>query len=126
MSKKFLLIGGLLLSSNALAGGFEGKTMRDPFSNRSVERGLVLGKGWFQIGVGSTYKLSTGEWSANGEQVDWASTAWTHTTQHFDFRYGLTRNVELTWKVKSHYVALTNSDLGTDMSQYNVEILKWA
>ena len=25
--------------------------MRDPFSNRSVERGLVLGKGWFQIDV---------------------------------------------------------------------------
>ena len=120
MSKKFLLIGGLFFSSSAFAGGFEGKTMRDPFSNRSVERGLVLGKGWFQIGLGSSYKLSTGAWDANGEQVDWATTAWTYTTQHFNLRYGITRNVELNWKMKSHYVALANTDLGTDISQYGI------
>lgn len=120
MSKKFLLIGGLLLSSNAFAGGFEGKTMRDPFSNRSVERGLVLGKGWFQLSLGSTYKMSTGEWDEDGEKVDWDSASWTYTTQHFGIRYGITRNVELTWKMKSHYVALVNPDLGTDISQYGI------
>ena len=116
MSKNFLLLGGLLFSSSAIAGGFEGKTMRDPFSNRSVERGLVLGKGWFQLGLGSNYKLSTGEWSPDGEKDDWAATSWMYTTQHLDIRYGITRNVELSWKVTSHYVALTNSDLGTDIS----------
>ena len=120
MSKKFLLISGLFFSSSAIAGGFEGKTMRDPFSNRSVERGLVLGKGWFQISLGSNYKLSTGEWDANGEKVDWASTSWTYTTQHLDIHYGITRNVELSWKMTSHYVALVNPDLDTDINQYSI------
>lgn len=120
MSKNFLLLSGLLFSSSAIAGGFEGKTMRDPFSNRSVERGLVLGKGWFQLGLGSNYKLSTGEWSPDGEKDDWAATSWMYTTQHLNIRYGITRNVELSWKVTSHYVALTNSDLGTDISQYGL------
>ena len=44
-----IILASSLLTVKAEAGGFEGKTMRDPFPNRSVERGLVLGKGWFQI-----------------------------------------------------------------------------
>ena len=114
MSKNFLLLGGLLFSSSAIAGGFEGKTMRDPFSNRSVERGLVLGKGWFQLGLGSNYKLSTGAWSPDGEKEAWDTTSWLYTTQHLHVRYGLTRNVELSWKMTSHYVALNNIDFVTN------------
>jgi len=102
------------------AGGFEGKTMRDPFSNRSVERGLVLGKGWFQIGTGSNYKLSTGYWDSDGVQQDFANTSWLYSTQHVSLTYGITRNVELSWKVKSHYVGLTNTELGTDFYDYGL------
>ena len=57
-----MLLVSSLLTVNAEAGGFEGKTMRDPFPNRSVERGLVLGKGWFQVSAGSSYKNATGYW----------------------------------------------------------------
>jgi hypothetical protein len=109
-----------LFSVNAEAGGFEGKTMRDPFSNRSVERGLVLGKGWFQINAGSSYKNATGYWDSEGVQQDFQNANWLYTTQHLGIRYGLTRNFEFSWTVKSHYVALTNTDLGTDTSMFGL------
>ena len=127
MKHRFSMAQGLLLScltmlsaTEANAGGFEGKTMRDPLSNRSVERGLVLGKGWFQFSAGSSYKNATGYWDSSGNQQDFASTNWLYTTQHLAIRYGLTRNVELSWKVKSHYVGITNTDLGTDTSRYGL------
>jgi len=109
-----------LFATQAEAGGFEGKTMRDPFSNRSVERGLVLGKGWFQVTAGSSYKNATGFWDSDGVQQDFADANWLYTTQQLGIRYGLTRNVELSWKLRSHYVALTNTDLGTDTSMFGV------
>lgn len=107
-------------AGDAHAGGFEGKTMRDPFSNRSVERGLVLGKGWFQINAGSSYKDATGYWDSTGTRQDFESANWLYTTQHVGLRYGLTRNVELSWQVRSHYVGLTNDDLGTDISTFGL------
>ena len=115
-----VLLASSLLTVNAEAGGFEGKTMRDPFPNRSVERGLVLGKGWFQINAGTSYKDATGYWDSEGTQQDFESANWLYTTQYIGIRYGLTRNVELSWKVRSHYVALTNSELDTDTSMFGL------
>ena len=120
-TQNLLLLGvTLFYTTDVHAGGFEGKTMRDPFSNRSVERGLVLGKGWFQVSAGSSYKNATGYWDSAGTKQDFSSTSWLYTTQHIGIRYGLTRNVELSWKVKSHYVGITNTDLGTDTTRYGL------
>ena len=122
LSKQIFIISmiGTLFATSAEAGGFEGKTMRDPFSNRSVERGLVLGKGWFQITAGNSYKNATGYWDDQGVQQDFESANWLYTTQYLGIRYGLTRNFEFSWKVRSHYVALTNSELGTDTSMFGL------
>ena len=42
------------------AAGFEAKTMRDTFSAREVERGLILGKGWLEFGLGTDIKQAQG------------------------------------------------------------------
>jgi hypothetical protein len=115
-----LLLGICFTGAQAYAGGLEAKTMRDPFSNRSNERGLVLGKGWFQVGLGSSYKLASGYWDSEGIKQDFESTDWTYTTQHLDLRYGITRNAELYWKFKTHYVSLKNTDLETDITQFGI------
>ena len=113
-------IATMTMISDAQAGGLEGKTMRDPISNRSLERGLVLGKGWFQISTGASYKMSSAYWDSTGVKQDWDSTSWLYTTEYMDLKYGITRNVEFSWKVKTHYVGLTNTHLGTDFHQFGM------
>ena len=110
----------MFYSHSAWAGGFEPKTMLDPMSSRSIDRGLVLGKGWWEFTLGSDVKLSTGYWNSEGEQVDFASTNWTYSTQYLNFRYGITRRAEVYWKLKTHYVSLMNDDLGTNTDQFGV------
>lgn len=111
---------GLMTGGVAHAGGFDAKTMRDPLSAREVERGLVVGKGWFNLTLGTDFKQAEGYWDEAGESVDFEDANWTYTTQFFDIRYGLSRRAELFWTVKTHYVQLTNDVLGTDISQFGL------
>ena len=116
--------------SDVHATGLELKTSNAYIPNRSLQRRLVLGKNWFEVSVGSTYKDATGSWNPdgvellyNGESLPYKpfdSASWLYTTQSFNFRYGLMNRVELYWNFKSHYVALENPLLGTDTSQYGV------
>lgn len=102
------------------AAGFEAKTMRDTFSAREVERGLIIGKGWLEFGLGTDIKQAQGAWGSDRSEVDWENTNWMYTTQRLDLRYGVTRRSEVYWTVKSHYLQLTNSELGTDISQFGI------
>ena len=118
MTRKLSLLLGLALTSTpAFAGGFEAKTMRDTLAAREVERGLVIGKGWLEFGLGADVKIARGEWSPDGEPVDWASTEFLYTTERLDLRYGVSRRGELYWSLIGHYIRLTDDDLGTDISQ---------
>ena len=115
-----LYLGLAFVGSTAYAAGFQAKTMRDPFANREVDRGLVLGKGWAQIELGSDFKPAVGYWDSEGEPVDFENAEWLYTTQRIGARYGITRRGELYWTVETHYVSLTNEALGTDISQFGL------
>jgi hypothetical protein len=115
-----LYLGLAFLGSTALAAGFEAKTMRDPFANREVDRGLVLGKGWAQINLGSDFKPAVGYWDSDGEPVDFENANWLYSTQQVSARYGITHRGEMYWTFKTHYVSLTNDALGTDISQFGI------
>ena len=109
-----------LFSPPALAAGFEAKTMRDTLSAREVERGLIIGKGWLEFGLGTDAKLATGAWDSDRNPVDWESTEWLYTTQRLDLRYGITRRGELFWTIRTHYLELNNSELGTNSTQFGI------
>ena len=119
-----------LIFSDALAGGLEPKTSVSYLPNRSLQRRLVLGKGWFEISLGSTYKDAIGYWNPNGIELQsggeslaytpFDSASWLYTTQSMNFRYGLLNRAELYWNFTSHYVSLQNPKLGTDIDQFGV------
>lgn len=115
-----LYLGLALVGSTAYAAGFQAKTMRDPFANREVDRGLVLGKGWAQIDLGSSYKSAAGYWNDDGDPVDFQNANWLYTTQHLSARYGITHRGEMYWTFKTHYASLTNELLGTDIRQFGI------
>jgi hypothetical protein len=115
-----LAFAAALFSPQAIAAGFEAKTMRDTLSAREVERSLVLAKGWLEFGLGTDIKQASGAWSSDGTPVDWSSTEWLYTTQRLDLRYGITRRGELFWNMKTHYLQLTNTELGTDTAQFGL------
>jgi hypothetical protein len=104
----------------AHSAGFQAKTMRETLSAREVERGLLLGKGWLEIGLGTDIKRATGYWSATGDKVDWDDAVWTWSTQRMHFRYGLTKRSELYGTVKWHYARLENERLGTDVIDFGL------
>ena len=66
-------------SGTAEAAGFQAKTMRAPLAAVEVERPLIIGKGWLELGVGLDWKsvgscwpstetclAETGAWTNNG------------------------------------------------------------
>ncbi len=120
-------------TGTAEAAGFQAKTMRAPLSAVEVERPLILGKGWLEIGVGVDYKRAggcwpaeslcvaeTGAWGDDGVVDPFEDARWTYTTQRVDIRYGIARRAELYWSLPFHYVNLTNEALGTDTSGFGV------
>ncbi len=107
-------------SPTAEAAGFQARTMRDDLSPLEVERGLVLGKGWLELGLGTDVKVVEGEWSSDGEKVDWENTDELYTTQRAAIRYGITRRGEFRWIFTTNYISLTNSEYGTDITQFGV------
>lgn len=112
--------GALLGGTPAFAGGFEPKSMRAPLSAIEVERPLILGRGWLELGLRFDDHVAAGAWSATGEPVDWDATRWIYTTERLDLRYGISRRAELYWTVPFHYVRLTNKELGTDTSTFGL------
>ena len=114
------LIGLALQPGTAHAAGFQAKTMRDPLSTREVERGLVLGKGWLEFGLGGDYKIANGYWDADGEAVDFDHASFLYTTQRLTVRYGVARRGELFWHMPTHFVRLQNDALGTDTARWGI------
>ncbi len=102
------------------AAGFQIKTMRAPLSAVEVERPLVIGKGWLELGLGYDHKEADGAWTADGQALQWSGARWLYTTERLSVRYGISRSGELYWDVPFHYVRLTNDDLGTDTSSFGI------
>lgn len=120
-------LGLAALASPAHAAGFQVKTMRDPLPSREYERGLVIGKGWAEWGLGADVKLSDGYWDSEGNAVDFESAKFLHTTERMHVRYGISRRAEVHVTVPFHYQRLTNDALGTDLSQFSLgdPVLGW-
>ena len=120
-------------SGTAEAAGFQAKTMRAPLAAVEVERPLIIGKGWLELGVGLDWKsvgscwpstetclAETGAWTNNGTVDAFDDARWTYTTEHLDLRYGISRRSELYWVVPFHYVHLENDLLGTDTKDFGL------
>jgi len=110
------LLASLLLPAEALAEAWEAKTMRAPLSAREVERPLIIGKGWLEIGVGADVKQAQGYWGPDGEAIDFDDANWLYTRESLNVRYGVVRRGEIYWHMPVHYLRLTNDKLGTDTS----------
>lgn len=104
------------LAPEARASAWEAKTNRDPLAARELERPLVLGRGWLEVGLGSDIKVATGYWGPSGEALEFEHARFLHTTQRLDLRYGVTRRSDLYLRVPVLYLNLTNDLLGTDTS----------
>lgn len=102
----------------ANAAGFQAKTMRETLSAREVERGLLIGKGWLEFGLGVDVKNATGYWGSDGEELEWDSAKWMYSTERVHIRYGITRRSELYGSVRWHYATLNNEALGTQISDF--------
>jgi len=121
MLLKLLLIACLgVLSAPVYAAGFQARTMRDTLSVREVERPLVIGKGWLELGLINELKNAEGYWDAEGNAKDFEYARWLYTTQKAAIRYGLARRAELFWTIPTHYVRLTNTALNTDTRQFGI------
>lgn len=121
-----LLTALALWNAPASAAGFQAKTMRAPLAAVEVERPLLIGRGWLELGIGADYKLAAGYWDEDGVAMDWEGTGgkdgarWLYTTERLDLRYGIARRADLYWSVPFHYVRLTNETLGTDTDTFGV------
>lgn len=110
----------VFLADPALAAGFESKTMRAPLSAVEVERPLVIGRGWLELGLNADVKNASGQWSADGEIEKFDDAQWLYTTERLDIRYGIARRAEFWWSVPFHYMRLQNEKLGTDTSGFGL------
>ncbi len=115
-----LLTALVLTTAPAEAAGFQAKTMRSPLSAVEVERPLILGRGWLELGFGADVKVATGYWGDGGKPLEWDSAKWLYTTQRADLRYGISRRGEIYASVPFHYVKLTNDALGTDTDDFGI------
>ncbi len=116
-----LLLTTLFLAAptgRVMAGAWEAKTMRQPWSTREVERPLILTKGWLQFDLGMDWKVATGYWTPEGEALEFDSARWTYTTQRIGISYGISNRSELDFAFPLHYLRLQNDTLGTDTSDF--------
>jgi hypothetical protein len=114
MLRSLLLMLALPWAGDALAAGFEAKTMRDPLATREVERPLLIGKGWLEAGFGYEQKNADGYWDSDGEAQDFTNAEWRYETGSLTIRYGLARRSELWWRIPWHAAKLRNEKLGTN------------
>ena len=121
MKRTLTLLAALFgVAPAAHAAGFQAKTMRETLSAREVERGLLIGKGWLEFGLGTDIKRATGYWSSEGDPIDFDDALWTWTTQRIDIRYGITKRSEFYGTIKWHYARLENDRLGTDIRDFGL------
>lgn len=113
-----LLSLALFISQPAEAGVLADKTMKEPLAAREVERPLVLGKGWLEVGLGADVKRAEGYWGPDGEALDFDSATFLYTRERVQLRYGITSRSDLVLFVPFHYLQLTNDTLGTDTSGF--------
>jgi len=106
----------LLMGQNAFGSGFEPKTMQMAFPLWSIQRGLVLTKGWVEVTAAASVKESTGHWDVQGKPVDFDATSMLHSTQSFGVRYGIGHHTELTWSATSNYAEWGDSNTGTNVT----------
>jgi hypothetical protein len=119
MKRTLPLLAALFFAAPAAeAAGFQAKTMRETLSAREVERGLLIGKGWLEFGLGADVKRANGYWGPDAEELDWDNATWTWSTQRIHMRYGITKRSELYGVIKWHYAHLENESLGTDISDF--------
>ena len=120
MLRSLFILFAMPLMGDAVAGGFEAKTMRDSLAAREVERPLVIGKGWLEASLGLDVKNSTGFWDADGRSQEFDSAHWLYSTQRMTVRYGIARRAEFWWTLPTHYARLTNELLDTNTSKYGM------
>lgn len=127
-----LTIALALLPHTAFAAGFQAKTMRAPLATTEVERPLIIGRGWLEVGLGADVKDASGYWTDDGQaasflDADGHGAHWLYTTERLDLRYGVTRHAELYAHVPFHYVHLGNDILGTDTGNFGLgdPVLGW-
>ena len=106
----------LAMSPLANAGVLADKTMKAPLSSREIERALILGKGWLELGLGADVKRAEGYWGPEGEALDFDSASFLYTRERVQLRYGVSARSDLVLFVPFHYIQLTNDVLGTDTS----------
>ena len=73
----FLVLLASFAFSQAAHAQWQGKTMRDVYPAREVERPLLLPKGWIQLSFGFSQHNGTGRWTPDGEKVDFEHASWT-------------------------------------------------
>jgi hypothetical protein len=105
---------GLTGSSMAHAGALTAKTMRKELPAREVERSLNMPRGWVEFGLVYDHKIGVGYWGADGSRNTFENTEWTHQTETFTVRYGISPRAELWWAAETHQARLVNDVLGTD------------
>jgi hypothetical protein len=120
MLRTLVVMIAMPLIGDAIAGGFEAKTMRDSLAAREVERPLVIGKGWLEANLASDIKNATGYWDAEGKAQDFERANWLYTTQRVTIRYGIAKRADFWWSLPTHYARLTNNLLDTDTSKYGM------
>ena len=111
----------LLVAPSAIAGSgaFGVKTMREPLPAHTVERSLLLPKGWLQLDLAYDLHHGTGAWSPDGEVVPFEHADWTYQTERATVSYGLTHQIELSWSIPVHQAHLTNDLLLTDTKDWS-------
>ena len=111
-----------MLAGPAFAAGFQQKTMRVPLAVTEVERPLILGRGWLELGLGVDVKDAAGAWTPGGTARAFAvdGTRWLYTTGHLDVRYGITRHAEVYARVPFHYVHLSRGGADPDLATFGL------
>jgi hypothetical protein len=120
---------------DARASILQTPTARDDMASREVERGLVLGKGWFDISIGFSWKDSRRGFVAGESPIQFGNgntRAWKNNGRyvHRVFRgrmdWGLTRNstiwmdVPLVWHDLSNDLLVDDDGNETKLSSFNL------
>ena len=101
MLSALMMLFAMPLMGDAVAGGFEARTMRDSLAAREVERPLVIGKGWLELNLGLDVKNASGFWDADGNAQDFDQAQWLYTTQRATLRYGIAKRADFWWVLPS-------------------------
>lgn len=100
----------LLLFAQVAAAGLHAKPSRAPLPAREVERGLVLPKGWTEVGVDLARKVADERWTASGA-TEVAPARYARWTQVVRLRHGVAPGLELWVTVPWHQARLGSASV---------------